>query len=125
MSQPTFHILQVESISAEVICVELVPELTIRIDDGGRQAIVVFESPRGLRVLDERDLTSFWAAGISSRVGWLFEITYGGWLDQESQRADFVSQHIGEQREYLVIGIDWCVSVIAAHQPRVEWSDVA
>jgi hypothetical protein len=129
MRQPTFRVLQNAAPCPEITSVELTVQsadvVKIRIDVGGQSASIIFESLAGLRVLDEGDLTSFWAAGISSNVGWLFEIESGGWLDHESQRSDFISQHIGEQREYLVISIDRCVSVISRTQPKVEWLDVA
>lgn len=122
---PTFRVLGQESASAEVTSVEFADVLTIRVDFMSKRAVVTFDSPTGFRVLDEGDLGSFWAAGISSKDGWLFEIASDGWLAQESQREDFVSQHVGARREFLVIGVDWCVSILSQSEPRVDWVDVA
>ncbi len=113
-----FEVVEIASINCEA-------HLTLRLDARKIKAKVIFEAPTGFRVLDERDLCDFWAAGISSKVGWLFEIMAGGWLDSEKKRKGFISAEIASQREFLAIGIDWCVSVISADEPIVEWSVVA
>jgi hypothetical protein len=75
----------------------------------------------GFRLLDEGDLLDFWSAGISSKKGWIFEITAGGWRAQESLRAGFMSQHRAGIREFLVVGVDWCLSLLALSAPKVTW----
>jgi hypothetical protein len=81
---------------------------------------VIFQRLHGFRVLDERDLVSFWKEGTGFEKGaWLYEVDSGGWLELESSRPCFSTPSIfPEVREYLVVG-DRCVSVLAACPPRV------
>ena len=85
------------------------------------RADITVDDVIGFRLLDEGDLLDFWSAGISSQKGWIFEITAGGWLAQESLRGGFVSQHRAGVREFLVVGVDWCLSLLALSAPRVAW----
>lgn len=81
---------------------------------------VSFTQVEGLRVLDEMDLTEFWPA-CSSENGWIFEITQGGWLSQEIKRPAGLIAHADDRlREFLVAGIDDCVSVLAMAAPEIR-----
>ena len=80
---------------------------------------IVFEEVKGFRVLDESDLSAWWER-VSSIDGWLFEVTAGGWFAQESQRSDFLSGAAQFYREFLVVGVDFCVCVIAKGHPHVS-----
>ena len=80
--------------------------------------IVTFESSIGYRVLDEGNLLEFWDKFNLSN-GWLFQIASGGWFDLESRRKGFVSQHHSDVQEYLIIGVNECVSVLAGEPPTV------
>ena len=53
--------------------------LSVLVENAGWEAEVVFEQIFGFRVLDELDLTRFWSH-CSLKVGWLFEVTAGGWM---------------------------------------------
>jgi hypothetical protein len=82
----------------------------------GSEASLVFSSPVGFRVLDERDLLEFWN-DFSEPNGWLWEVLGGGWLELESAREGFLDRDLlPELREFLVVG-DMCVSVICARPP--------
>ena len=93
--------------------------VTIRVD--GYRIDIEFDSPIGFRVLDEGDLCEFWST-CSSKNGWLHQILSGGWLDQEKQRPEFLSAHVDELKEYLVIGCNFCVGVFAWEDPSVSES---
>lgn len=95
--------------------------LTFTASAKNSRADVTVDDVIGFRLLDEGDLLDFWSAGISSQKGWIFEIAAGGWLAQESLRAGFVSQQRAGVREFLVIGVDWCLSLLALSAPKVAW----
>ena len=81
-----------------------------------------FERIGGFRVLDEGQLSAFW--GKEHRAdGWLWEVKSGGWYALESTRDDFVMglTPLGKgPREFIVLGVDDCVSVITWAEPRVQ-----
>ena len=83
---------------------------------------VVFDTPRGFRCLDEGDLLEFWQ-GKRMIENWLFEISEGGWLDYEDKRGGFISKAMG-YREFLITGVDDCVSVINDEPPKFEIEEV-
>lgn len=94
--------------------------LILAVQSGRTNVEVVFPSLWGFRVLDELDLTEFWAH-CSQRTGWLFEVTDGGWKALELQRAHFVSGRLYENlREYLVISLNECVSVLSQEEPQLR-----
>lgn len=80
---------------------------------------VSFEGVCGFRVLDEGDLLEFWDAE-SRASGWLWRIKDGGWFSLESAREGFLSGLNGGYKEYLVVGTNDCVSVIATDEPKIE-----
>jgi hypothetical protein len=82
-------------------------------------ASVQFDECIGFRVLDELDLTEFWTE-CSLKVGWLFEVRQGGWKDLESTRPSFYRGRLQWMREFMLIGTDACVSVIAKEPPKVS-----
>ena len=75
--------------TVEIINVNFdIETLTVTVRIHADKYDVVFDSPSGYRVLDEGDLLEFWPT-CSAVNGWLYQITSGGWLDQEKQRAGF------------------------------------
>ncbi|MBB4128354.1 hypothetical protein GGR77_003681 [Xanthomonas translucens] len=82
-------------------------------------ADAVFECLWGFRVLSELDLAEFWPK-VTLKDGWLFEVHSGGWLDLELSRPHFASGRLYELREYLVVGVSDCVSVLAEQPPEVR-----
>jgi len=94
-------------------------EVTISVD--GENIDVIFEEPAGFRVLDEGDLLEFWP-DCSMSVGWLHEITSGGWFDLEKNRSGFLSSDSSDIIEYLIVGVNYCVSILAWEKPRVQQS---
>jgi hypothetical protein len=93
--------------------------LVITVEDlADRHAVdVIFAETVGFRVLDERDLLEFWPV-CSRSNGWLFRITSGGWLAQETSRPTSLIQHMERvAQEYFVVGTDDCVSVISREPP--------
>ncbi|TQM02375.1 hypothetical protein FB548_3761 [Pseudoxanthomonas sp. 3HH-4] len=81
-------------------------------------AQAIFRSACGYRVLSELDLTEFWSK-LSLKDGWLFEVQSGGWLDLELSRPHFTSGRLYELREYLVVGVSDCVSILAQLPPEI------
>ena len=88
----------------------------------GRSCIVEFDAVIGLRMLDELDLASTWH-GVSADIlksSWLFAVKSGGWFELESTRPDFYTQHeLQRPAEFLVAGVQDCVSVLALSIPRI------
>lgn len=80
---------------------------------------VEFEGVSGYRVLDEGDLQEYWADGGCSGL-WLVSIEQGGWFDLEQKRPGFISTPDIGLKEYLVAGINECVSVIAYDKPTIR-----
>ncbi|MBF9140156.1 hypothetical protein [Hymenobacter properus] len=79
---------------------------------------IIFDSPRGFKLLDEGDMHDYWESEII-RNNWLFEIESGGWLDRADASGGFISKALGF-REFLISGIDDCVSVISNTDPVIS-----
>lgn len=81
---------------------------------------VDFEAVEGFRVLDEGQLLEFW--GDDSKVHWVFEVLDNGWLATEAARetAPFIAED-SQLKEYLVAGINDCVSILGYEYPRVTF----
>lgn len=79
---------------------------------------VQFEGVEGFRVLDEGQLLEFW--GKDAPNTWLYLIQSGGWLSLEQTREGAPSlSELSGLKEYLVAGINDCVSVIAHEAPTI------
>lgn len=82
----------------------------------------------GFRVLDERNLLSYWNE-YSQPNGWIYEVHSGGWKDEDAQRDDYhcsadESHALNNPlrlREYFVVG-DKCVSVLTYSPPTAQSS---
>jgi len=106
----------------EVINIDFdIETLTVTVIIDGEKIDISFDSPSGYRVLDEGDLLEFWPS-CSTNNGWLYEITIGGWLDQERKRKGFVSGARTEVKEYFIIGCNYCVNVFGWEAPSVSAS---
>lgn len=92
--------------------------LSISVSSQRWDARVRFEQTYGFRVLDELDLTEFWSR-CTLDDGWLFEVTSGGWKELELTRPYFYSGRQDWVREYLVVGLNECVSVLTKEVPSV------
>lgn len=80
-----------------------------------RQMVYVdFTDIIGFRVLDNGNLVEFWRDERPN--GWLWEVSSGGWFDLEKQREGFVTDIL---TEYLVIGIDDCISILSPSAPKI------
>lgn len=81
---------------------------------------VEFVDVRGFRMLDERDISNFWPT-CSTPEGWLFEIFSGGWRAQEDETTGgLFSAWNFPAREFLVTGIEDCLSVLCLETPIVK-----
>ena len=78
-------------------------------------AYVTFKDLSGFRVLREGDLIEYWGSHLPD--DWLWEIEANGWKSQESQRPGFISGHLSEIKEYLVVGLVDCLSVLSSSKP--------
>ena len=94
-------------------------EITISLNNQENDKKIIFEEVCGFRALDEGDLFSWWKETNLTK-GWCFEVSEGGWFDFERQRKDFVSGSTNSYREFLVIGVDLCVSVITNEEPTIH-----
>ena len=79
---------------------------------------VLFTSTFGFRVLDEGDLSEFWSQG-DLTFGWCYEVTKDGWCTLEKTREHFISGEMDDLREFLIIGINECVSVLSLKPPKI------
>lgn len=107
--------------SAEVIDVHYTVEtLVVLVQDGAgeRQWRIEFPGVEGFRVLDEGDLMEFWPTCRNSVLVW--EVTSGGWLEQECSRPGYVGKWTKNVREYFVAGENACISVISWTEPVVS-----
>ena len=93
--------------------------ITLRFENIDYPVHVTFDGIRGFRVLDEGDLLEFWKPDVRAN-GWLWRVEKGGWFDLESLREGFVSGATGGYKEFLVLGLNECISVIANDVPKIE-----
>ena len=84
---------------------------------------IQFDNPIGFKCLDERDMNDYWKHK-ELTDNWILEIKEGGWLDFEKSRA-FISHNVFELKEFLIKGVDDCISVLCACEPRVEITPVS
>jgi hypothetical protein len=91
--------------------------ITLDPDVSGKMLRVSFDTVRGFRCLDESDLLNFWADNFIQE-NWFFEITAGGWFDQEAKGEGFM--HWNTDREFFICGVNDCISVLASEPPRFE-----
>lgn len=93
--------------------------ITLIFPSSNNPTYVEFCDSEGFRVLDEGDLTEFWDS--NGAPSWLCSVKRGGWLDLECSRpgGDVLATK-KDLREYLVVGINDCVSVIAYEPPSIK-----
>jgi hypothetical protein len=79
-----------------------------------------FAAPRGFRFLDEGDLIRYWKSQVFSTGHHLFEITAGGWRDQELQLPGMLSvtEGVGSFREWFVATTNGSINVLSVMPPQ-------
>ena len=80
--------------------------------------VYVVESPSADNIYNdvrEGDLIEYWGSHLPD--DWLWEIEAHGWKSQESERPGFISGRISEVKEYLVVGLVDCLSVLSSSKP--------
>jgi len=82
---------------------------------------LTFGGVRGFRMLDEGDLLELWNPDTRAE-SWLWQVEKGGWFDLESIRNGFVSGATGGYNEFLILGVNECVSVISHDEPTIYTS---
>ena len=92
--------------------------LSLQFADAAEVAIE-FDGVCGFRVLDEGDLLEFWAPETRPN-GWLWRVEDGGWRALEAQRDGFILGQDTTCQEFLVVGQDECVGILARHDPTVR-----
>lgn len=92
--------------------------ILLRFPDRKSPVYVEFDGMVGFRVLDEGDLLEFWNPQVRAD-GWLWEVGSGGWFDLEKHRKGFLSGVTDGYREFLIGGINDCVSVISYEEPKI------
>ena len=98
--------------------------ITLKFFKSDNVIYVVFKNVIGFRVLDEGNLLEYWNPEI--RVsGWMWEVEEGGWFDMEKLRTEFVEGLYENKlrKEYLLSGINDCVSVITTSKPEILYSE--
>src|SRR5690606_27484427 len=79
-------------------------------------AYVTFKDLSGIRILREGDLAEYWHPGRPD--GWRWEVQSGGWSTLESQRTGFTTGHMSGVKEFLVVGLVDCISVLSSSAPE-------
>ncbi|MGB0299727.1 MAG: hypothetical protein ACPGCM_00495 [Alteromonas oceani] len=92
--------------------------LKVTVGSKSWSATVNFDAIHGFRVLDEGDLGEFWSQ-CNLKTGWCFEVLAGGWNDLENTRKHYVTGKLYQPKEFLIIGLNECVSVLTFEQPKV------
>jgi hypothetical protein len=87
----------------------------------GRKCLVEFRDDVGIRILSELDLAAFWMSTSKEvlRTTWLFVIRSGGWFDLEATRDDFYMKHQAPVIEFVIVGFQECVSILARTAPTL------
>jgi hypothetical protein len=80
---------------------------------------ITFDDCRGFRCLDEGDLARYWSDPVLAQH-WMFQILDGGWLTDESANHLTVTLAMGPPSEFLICGLDDCVTVLSPRPPRFE-----
>ena len=82
----------------------------------------LFERQRGFRALDEGDLLRYWESGTLTHGHHLYEITAGGWVEQELQVDGMLSVTCsdGPCREWFVATDNLCVNILSSQPPLVR-----
>lgn len=96
--------------------------ITLAFENAQHPVYVNFDGVRGFRILDEGDLLEFWNPDTRAE-GWLWRVSEGGWFDLENLREGFISGVTGDCHEYLILGINECVSVLATDEPKIDASE--
>lgn len=81
-----------------------------------------FDAPRGFRFLDEGDLIRYWESKVFTRGYHLFEISRGGWLEQEAQLSGMlnVTGAVGTYKEWFICTTNGCINILSASPPLVR-----
>jgi len=107
---------------SEIIRVEYaLGTLTVYLRDvEGKGFAVIFEDVRGYRVLDECNIGEYWPECSEPR-GHIFLVESGGWLERENARPSFLESELIEGlKEFLIPGVEDCVSVLCVKSPEVR-----
>ena len=123
IAEPDTKTLQIEVLAIEARLG------TLRIEvcelGGSRRLEVRFAATEAFRVMHERDLGDYWPT-CSTPNGWIFEVTAGGWLSQEFERPDsLVAKIHSELQEFLIAGVEDCVSILSLAAPEVRVLNLA
>jgi hypothetical protein len=97
--------------------------VSLKDDESNVYLEVFFPSPRGFRYLDEGDLLRYWRSPeLSPRKHSVFEITGGGWMEQERQTTGMLDSTaaFGWFREWFIITDNGCLNVIAGEPPLLR-----
>lgn len=93
--------------------------LKITLEFENKWVYVIFKNVIGFRVLDEGNLLGFWDEDVRTS-GWIWKVESGGWFELEKLRSGFLAQNHGDSHnEFLILGINDCVSIIAESNPII------
>jgi hypothetical protein len=113
-ADPAFGVPEITDIHYDVWLLRI----TLHFERLDAPVYVEFDGIRGFRVLDEADLLEFW--NLEERVkGWLRCVKSGGWSALESTRSGFVSGITANYEEYLLAGMNDCISILAFAPPKI------
>lgn len=94
--------------------------ITLLFKNQSRPTYINFHSIAGFRVLDEGNLLEFWEKTYGDY--YMYIVKEGGWLAMEASResAPLLTVDGSNLTEYLIAGIDDCVSILSYAQPTIS-----
>lgn len=121
-SYPEKNLYDIGELSLGVSGLRIVVTAIDKLNKELTQIEIHFEVARGFRVLDEGDLLAYWQAKVFEPGYCLYEITSGGWLEQENQFPDMltVTNAVGHFREWFICTANNCVNVLSVHPPLIR-----
>ncbi|MDQ2180660.1 MULTISPECIES: hypothetical protein [Marinifilum] len=124
MKAKVLHTIIQKYITPEILAINYdLDNLDIKYSaDKADEYLIRFENPFGFKCIHERDMMDYWNYKTLTD-NWILEITEGGWLDQEKSRS-LISDEMFELREFLIEGIDYCVSVFSLHEPIIKPTEI-
>ena len=80
--------------------------------------MIKFDSVVAFKCLDERDMSDYWYDEVFTQ-NWILEVFEGGWFQMEKSRG-MISHEVMEIREFLIAGIEDCLTILATDEPSIE-----
>ena len=81
---------------------------------------IFFSHPFAFQVMDEGDMFTLWNENIGSSKHLIYRVDSGGWKDRVKDGFLSISGNDSEMKEWLVVTIGDCVSVLSPYAPEIS-----